>query len=78
MSERTRAHTPSILDELAKHATITVEEAAAVLGIGRSAAYEAVRRGDLPSRRLGRRIVFPVPALLTWLGVPEASSTVEG
>lgn len=78
MSERTRALTPPTLDELAKHATITVEIAAAVLGIGRSAAYEAVRRGDLPSRRIGRRIVIPVPALLTWLGVPEASSTVEG
>ena len=78
MSERTRAHTPPTLDEVAKHATITVEEAAALLGLGRSAAYEAVRRGDLPSRRLGRRIVIPVPALMTWLGVPGASSTVEG
>jgi excisionase family DNA binding protein len=78
MSERTRALTPPSLDEVAKQATITVEETAAVLGLGRSAAYEAVRRGDLPSRRLGRRIVIPVPALLTWLGVPEASSTVEG
>ena len=78
MSERTRALTPSSLDEVATHATITVEEAAAVLGIGRSAAYEAVRRGDLPNRRLGRRIVIPVPALLTWLGVPEASPASEG
>jgi excisionase family DNA binding protein len=77
MSERTRAIAPQTLDEVAKQATITVEEAAVLLGLGRSAAYEAVRRGDLPSRRLGRRIVIPVPALLNWLGVPEASSTVE-
>ncbi len=61
MSERTRALTPPTLDDVANHATITVEEAAALLEIGRSAAYEAVRRGDLPSRRLGRRIVIPVP-----------------
>ena len=78
MSERTRPLTPPTLDEVAKHATITVEEAAGLLGLGRSAAYEAVRRGDLPSRRLGRRIVIPVPALLTWLGVPDAPSAVEG
>jgi excisionase family DNA binding protein len=49
--------------------TITVEEAAAVLGLGRSAAYEAARRGELPSRRLGRRVIVPVPLLLEWLGI---------
>lgn len=51
-------------------ATLTVEEAAALLGIGRSAAYEAARRGQLPTRRVGRRLLVPVPALLEWLGVP--------
>ncbi len=39
--------------------TLTVEEAAQVLGISRSTAYEAVRRGDLPSIRIGRRYVIP-------------------
>jgi excisionase family DNA binding protein len=53
--------------------TVTVEEAAAVLGLGRSAAYEAARRGEIPSRRLGRRIVVPVPLLLQWLGVSVAA-----
>lgn len=47
--------------------TISVEEAGHLLGLGRSAAYAAVRRGDLPSRRLGRRVVIPVPALNRWL-----------
>jgi excisionase family DNA binding protein len=55
------------LEELAGRATITVTEAAAILGIGRTAAYEAVRRGDLPTRRLGRRLVVPVPWLISWL-----------
>ncbi len=57
------------LDSLAGKLTLTVEEAAHILGLGRSAAYEAARRGQLPSRRLGRRIVIPVPLLLDWLGV---------
>jgi excisionase family DNA binding protein len=57
------------LDQLAGHATITVEQTAQLLGLGRTAAYEAARRGDFPTRRLGRRLVVPVPALLAWLEV---------
>jgi excisionase family DNA binding protein len=67
MKERKR----SILDELATQATISVEQAAQVLGLGRTAAYEAARRGEFPTRRLGRRLVVPVPALLEWLGLPR-------
>ncbi len=67
MKERKR----SVLDELATQATISVEQAAQVLGLGRTAAYEAARRGEFPTRRLGRRVVVPVPALLEWLGVPR-------
>ena len=56
------------LEIVMSRTTITVEEAASLLGIGRSAAYEAARRGQLPTRRLGRRLLVPVPALLEWLG----------
>ena len=43
--------------------TITVEETAKRLGIGRNTAYEAVKRGDIPSIRIGRRILVPTKAL---------------
>ena len=43
--------------------TLTVEEAAKVLGISRAFAYESVRRQDLPSVRIGRRILIPKSAL---------------
>jgi excisionase family DNA binding protein len=43
--------------------TLTVEQTAKLLGIGRSTAYELVRTGDIPSLRLGRRIVVPVARL---------------
>ncbi len=43
--------------------TLTVAEAAKALGVGRNSAYEAVRRGDLPVIRLGRRYVVPRAAL---------------
>lgn len=57
-----------LIDHLAERATLSVEETAALLGLGRTAAYEAARRGEIPSRRLGRRVVVPVPALIEWLG----------
>jgi excisionase family DNA binding protein len=55
------------IDQIAGRATITIEQTAQLLGLGRTAAYDAARRGELPTRRLGRRLLVPVPALLTWL-----------
>jgi excisionase family DNA binding protein len=43
--------------------TLTVDEAAQVLGISRALAYELVARRELPSLRLGGRIVIPRRAL---------------
>lgn len=43
--------------------TLSVEEAAQLLGISRGLAYVLVRRGELPRLRLGRRIVVPRRAL---------------
>jgi excisionase family DNA binding protein len=47
---------------------MTVEEAARLLGISRSTAYECVRDGTLPALRLRRRIVVPTSALESLLG----------
>lgn len=49
--------------------TLTVEQAAEVLGVGRSTAYELVRSGDLKCIRLRRRIIVPVAHLAESLGV---------
>ncbi|QMU84555.1 helix-turn-helix domain-containing protein [Paenarthrobacter ureafaciens] len=38
--------------------TMTVEDLGKVLGIGKRQAYDAVNRGDIPSIRIGRRIVI--------------------
>ena len=43
--------------------TLTVEEAAELLGVSRALGYELVARGEIPSLRLGRRIVVPRRAL---------------
>ncbi len=71
MNERIRSQAIG-LDDIEHRATLTIEEVAGLLSLGRSAAYEAARRGEIPSRRLGRRVVVPVPALLGWLGATES------
>jgi excisionase family DNA binding protein len=51
---------------------VSVEEAAQLLGIGRSLAYEAARRGELRTVRLGRRLLVPVAAIEHLLTETEA------
>jgi excisionase family DNA binding protein len=43
--------------------TYTVEEAAHILGIGRNQAYDAAKNGELPTVKLGRRLLVPRDAL---------------
>ncbi len=43
--------------------TFTVEEVAKMLGIGRNSAYEAVARGEIPTIRVGKRLLVPKAAL---------------
>ncbi len=47
--------------------TYTVDEVARMLGISRGLAYEMVNRGELPSIRLGRRLLIPCRAFHLWL-----------
>ncbi len=56
---------------LPERQTLSVEEAATLLGIGRTTAYAAVRSGTLPSVRIHRRVVVPRAAIERLLsGVP--------
>ena len=56
--------------------TLTVDEAAAMLGISRGLAYELVRQGRLPSVRLGRRILVPRAALVAFLDQQATTDAV--
>ncbi|MDP4014943.1 MAG: helix-turn-helix domain-containing protein [Candidatus Nanopelagicales bacterium] len=44
-------------------ATITVDDAAKILRVSRSSAYAAVNCGQIPSIRVGRRLLIPTSAL---------------
>jgi excisionase family DNA binding protein len=54
--------------------TMTVSEAAEVLGISRAFAYELVGRGEIPVVRFGRRVVVPRKALEILLEVAKPTS----
>jgi excisionase family DNA binding protein len=49
--------------------TVTVEHAARLLGVSRSAAYRAAAKGQLPTIALGRRLLVPTRRLLELLGL---------
>jgi excisionase family DNA binding protein len=46
---------------------LTVEQAAKFLRLGRNAVYDAIGRGAIPHRRIGRSIRLSRVALLRWL-----------
>jgi excisionase family DNA binding protein len=46
---------------------LTVPQAAKLLGLGLNTIYEAAGRGEIPHRRIGRRILFSREAILAWL-----------
>jgi excisionase family DNA binding protein len=50
--------------------TISVEQAAKLLGVSRSAAYRAAASGQLPTLAFGRRLLVPTAPLLRMLGLP--------
>lgn len=55
--------------------TFTIPEAAKILGIGRTAAYDAARTGQIPVIKIGKRLLVPKTALdrmLSEAGCPQA------
>jgi hypothetical protein len=49
--------------------TVSVEEAGQWLGLGRSSAYEAARRGEIPTLRFNRTLRVPTARLRVLLGI---------
>lgn len=58
--------------------TVTVDEVATLLGISRASAYEGVRSGEIPSVRIGRRILVPRMGLERMLTEWATVQEVEG
>jgi excisionase family DNA binding protein len=54
-----------------------VPEVARLLGISKDSAYEAARRGELPVRLIGRRMLIPRTALLRLLDGSHAPEQTQ-
>jgi len=70
----TEKYTPEIEAILSKP-TISVDQAAKVLGVGRRQAYAAVQRGEIPAIHIGKRILISTSVVLRML---ETGSNQEG
>ena len=54
------------------------DEVAAFLGVDRNTVYDYAGRGEIPHRRLGKRLLFSRSALVAWLGSCKAASARKG
>ncbi|GGK31246.1 hypothetical protein GCM10008955_26400 [Deinococcus malanensis] len=65
---------PHSLMEATLHAdrlTRRPEEVGVLLGIGRNGVYELIRKGELRSIRVGRKIIIPLAAINEFLNRPS-------
>lgn len=58
-------HDPEVMD---------ADEVAAFLGVDRKTVYDYAGRGEIPHRRLGKRLLFSRSAIVSWLGSCKAAS----
>ncbi len=58
-------------------ATLSIAEAAEILGVGRDLAYQAARCGELPTVRLGGWLLVRTDRLLELLGAPPRECTAR-
>ena len=71
MGTQTRAAETTNTTTIRERRTFTVAEAAKLLGISRSTAYECVRSGEIQSLRFRSRIVIPAAALAELLAMAD-------
>jgi excisionase family DNA binding protein len=50
---------------------VSVETAGEALGVGRNSAYSAIKSGEIPHIRIGRRIAVPTAPIRKMLGIDE-------
>jgi excisionase family DNA binding protein len=60
--------------KLLSRPTISVDDTARVLGTGRNSTYEAVRRGEIATMRMGSRYLVLTAPLRKMLGIEVAAA----
>lgn len=64
------------LDDIRSRPALTVKEVLDVLPIGRTALYAAISAGEVPSVRIGTRIMVPTAPLLRMFGIEDEGDGV--
>jgi hypothetical protein len=67
----------AVIKAITENLTVPVETAGKALGLGRNSAYQAVKGEQIPSIRLGRKIVVPTAPLRQMLGLEGAQAPAE-
>lgn len=79
VAEELQRFKSEFLDELSKRqqtgsgitnqyeATLTVDDAAAILQVSKSTIYELARNPRFPCKRIGRRIIIPTRKFFNWI-----------
>lgn len=57
--------------------TLTVPEAGRIFGLSRPSAYAAAARGEIPTIKMGRRLLVPTGKLRSMLGLPVDEPVVS-
>lgn len=68
------APTPRTLPDPVAEPTLVVKRVAAILGISPRAAYVAVENKEIPSIRVGRRVVIPTAKFLDQFGLAATAT----
>ena len=58
----------------ASRPTMSVSEVAELLGVCRSTMYQAVRRGEIPVIKIGKRYLVPTAHVAHLLGIEETTA----
>ena len=66
-----RSERSLVIPDPRERPTLTVKEAAALLGISLHGAYDAAHRGELPVIWIGRRMLVPTAGLLVMVGLDD-------
>lgn len=70
--------TPPYIPNPVHSPTLTVDAVAKLLHVSRASAYQAIHSGEIPSIRVGRRILVPTAQLLALLGMDGGRLTARG
>ncbi len=65
-------------DKTAERLAVSVEDAAAMAGVGRTTLYAALGAGSLRSLKIGKRRLIRLEALEAWIAAHEAEGGKGG